>query len=54
MDNSNERRKQWIATHPELVVKPSMKRRKIGHDYCGVAIYMVTLCIEGRRPILGT
>jgi len=54
MDNSNERRKQWIAAHPELVAKPSMKRRKIGHDYCGVAIYMVTLCIEGRRPILGT
>ena len=31
-----------------------MKRRKEGHDYCGVAIYMVTLCIEGRRPILGS
>lgn len=54
MDNSNERRKQWIAAHPELVAKPSMKRRKIGHDYSDVAIYMVTLCIEGRRPILGT
>lgn len=54
MDNSNERRKQWIKAHPELVARPSMKRRKIGHDYCGIAIYMVTLCIEGRRPILGT
>lgn len=53
MDHSNERRKQWIAAHPELIVKPSMKRRKIGHDYSGVAIYMVTLCINGRRPILG-
>ena len=53
MDNSNERRKQWIEAHPELVTKPSMKRRKVGHDYCGVAIYMVTLCIEGRRPLLG-
>jgi len=53
MDNSNERRKRWIAAHPEIVAKPSMKRRKEGHDYCGVAIYMVTLCIEGRRPILG-
>lgn len=31
-----------------------MKRRKVGHDYCGVAIYMVTLCVEGRRAILGT
>ena len=54
MDNSNERRKQWIKAHPELVVKPSMKRRKAGHDYCSVAIYMVTLCIAGRRPVLGT
>lgn len=53
MDNSNERRKRWIETHPELVAKPSMKRRKVGHDYSGVAIYLVTLCIEGRRPLLG-
>lgn len=54
MDNSNERCKRWIAAHPELVAKPSMKRRKVGHDYCGVAIYLVTLCVEGRRPVLGT
>lgn len=54
MDNSNEKRKHWIEAHPELVVKPSMKRRKVGHDYCGVAVYMVTLCIQGRRPVLGT
>ena len=54
MDNSNEHRKRWIAAHPELVAKPSMKRRKVGHDYCGVAIYLVTLCVEGRRPVLGT
>ena len=54
MDNSNERRRQWIAAHPELVAKRSMKRRKAGHDYSSVAIYMVTLCVEGRRPILGT
>lgn len=54
MDNSNERRKQWVAAHPELVARPSMKRRKAGHDYCSAAIYMVTLCVEGRRPILGT
>ena len=53
MDNSNERRKRWIEAHPELVAKPSMKRRKVGHDYSGVAIYLVTLCIEGRRPLLG-
>lgn len=54
MDNSNERRKRWIENHPELVARPSMKRRKVGHDYCGVAIYMVTLSVQGRRPLLGT
>ena len=54
MNNSNERRKHWIAVHPELIVRPSMKRRKVGHDYCGVAIYMVTMCVDGRRPVLGT
>ena len=53
MDNSNERRKRWIEAHPELVAKPSMKRRKAGHDYSSVAIYMVTMCVEGRRPVLG-
>ena len=53
MDNSNDRRKRWVEAHPEFVVKPSMKRRKVGHDYSGVAIYMVTLCVEGRRPVLG-
>ena len=53
MDNSNERRRRWIEAHPELVTKPSMKRRKVEHNYCGVAIYMVTLCIDGRRPLLG-
>lgn len=52
--NRNELRKRWVQAHPELVAKPSMKRRMVNHDYQGVAIYMVTLCIEGRRPLLGT
>ena len=34
--------------------KPSMKRRCNQHDYRDRGIYMVTLCIEGRRPLLGT
>lgn len=34
--------------------KPSMKRRLEGHDYLGRGIYMVTIAIEGRRPLLGT
>jgi len=33
--------------------KPSMKRRCAQHDYHDRGIYMLTLCIEGRRPLLG-
>lgn len=53
-DSRNERRKRWAQAHPELTAKPSMKRCAPGHDYRGEAIYMVTLCVEGRRPVLGT
>lgn len=53
-NDRNERRRRWFLAYPELTVKPSMKRRKPGHDYHGVAIYLVTLCVEGRRPLLGT
>lgn len=53
-NSRNERRKRWFQSHPELTLKPSMKRRDPGHDYRSVAIYMVTLCVEGRRPLLGT
>jgi hypothetical protein len=33
--------------------KPSMLRRRIGHDYESRCIYLVTLTVEGRRPLLG-
>ena len=33
--------------------KPSMKRRDIHHDYRGRRMYMITLEVEGRRPVLG-
>lgn len=33
--------------------KPSMKRRMQGFDYCKRGIYMITIAIEGRRPLLG-
>ena len=36
--------------HP---IKHSMKRRCFCHDYSGRGIYMITLDVEGRRPILG-
>lgn len=41
-------KKKWAG---EAV--PSMKRRRTGHDYYGRCIYMVTLVVEGRRPLLG-
>lgn len=41
--------KQWAGE-----LKPSMKRRRIGHDYKSRCIYMITLVVEARRPLLGT
>ena len=34
--------------------KPSMMRRRVGHDYASRCVYLVTMTIEGRRPLLGT
>lgn len=34
--------------------KPSMKRRSAINNYYGRHIYMLTLAVEGRRPLLGT
>ena len=42
-------KKQWAGK-----AKPSMTRRRIGHDYYGRCIYMVTLVVNGRQPLLGT
>lgn len=33
--------------------KPSMKRRAVEHDYTERRIYMITMAVEGRRPLLG-
>lgn len=33
--------------------KPSMKRRSEINNYYGRHIYMLTLTVEGRRPLLG-
>ena len=35
-------------------VQPSMKRRMAGWDYTQPSIYMLTLVVEDRRPLLGT
>ena len=32
--------------------KPSMKRRLVGHDYTRRDVYMVTMTVERRRPLL--
>ena len=34
--------------------KPSMKRRMEGHDYSDRGIYMITMAIERRLPLLGS
>ena len=34
--------------------KPSMLRRRVGHDYTSRRIYLITMTVEGRRPLLGT
>lgn len=33
---------------------PSMKRRDDYNNYCGRKMYMITIEVEGRRPLLGT
>jgi len=34
--------------------KPSMLRRRVGHDYQSRRIYLITMTVVGRRPLLGT
>jgi hypothetical protein len=53
-DKRNEGRKRWAQKHPNVPATTSMKRRMVQHDYKGRAIYLVTLCVEGRTPRLGT
>ena len=33
--------------------KPSMLRRRVGHDYQSRRVYLITMTVEGRRPLLG-
>lgn len=33
--------------------KPSMLRRRVGHDYASRRIYLITMTVEGRLPLLG-
>lgn len=49
-----EQQKRWLDSHPELKPSQQGKKRKEGHNYRSRCIYLVTLCIEGRLPLLGT
>lgn len=53
-DKSNEQRKAWMKKHPEIEKKPSMLRRKSGHDYMAPCIYMITIIVKEHKPLLGT
>lgn len=48
-DNTRKKWEKWAGEK-----KPSMKRRSKSHNYYERGIYMITMAIEGRRPILGT
>ena len=47
-------RLEWINKHPELELKHNKLQRMAGHDYHGKGIFMITLCTEQRKAVLGT
>lgn len=54
-NNREERRWQWWQSHHAgEEPKRSMKRRNAHHDYHSRRIYMITLAVEGRKPVLGS
>ena len=53
-DKRNEGRKHWAQKHPDVPATTSMKRRMVQHDYKGRAIYLITMCVDGRTPRLGS
>lgn len=48
----DDKRKAWAAKHG-LESKPSMKRRKSGHDYCGRCVYLITINVDRGHRLLG-
>ena len=50
MENNKEEKHKKYAGEK----KPSMKRRCDAHDYRDRGIYMITMAIEGRLPLLGS
>jgi hypothetical protein len=52
MDNKEKKLQDKLRFAGEKI--PSMKRRSNINDYYGRHIYMVTMAVEGRRPLLGS
>lgn len=52
MNNKNDPDKPPQSPRKDII--PSMKRRADFNDYHGRCIYMVTMVLEGRKPLLGT
>ena len=48
-----QRMKWWQRYHNGEQAKRSMKRRNGRHDYHSRRMYMITLVVEGRKPVLG-
>jgi REP element-mobilizing transposase RayT len=49
----SEKKQRWLVAHPELGRHQSMTRRHDHHDYRSPCIYMITLVVNNRRPLLG-
>lgn len=49
MEEKDKNHKDWAGEK-----KPSMKRRSDDNDYTERGLYLITLAIEGRKPLLGT
>lgn len=50
----SDSQRQWLQQHPSLKASHSMKRRHDTHDYSSRGIYHITMCVEGRKAVLGT
>ncbi|MEE0805781.1 MAG: transposase, partial [Prevotellamassilia sp.] len=50
MDTKDKHRDDF---RPRAEVIPSMTRRRVGHDYEFRRMYLITMTVEGRRPLLG-
>lgn len=53
-DDKKKEKPVWIkGIGWRYETKHNMHRRMKNHDYYGRSIYMITMCVEGRKPLLG-